>query len=308
MNAMDRAALTSTGQLVGIRIAGIDEPTNGASPGGATTCERYWHRYEESSVVEAHVRVTDLASGLTNEAVADLASLSWPDTFDVVTNADGQHLLVVIDDGNFFSSLLFDLQSTGEAAMQPIDGQLFRHAVFSPDGEQLLIAADRMNPNIFHDDPKLYATSSVAQPWRVLKGQDFVRHAAFSADGQRLVTIDCNGDAHVWNTDGSGDPIIVRTQENESPPMCGQGLPENTPSRQPRAFFSVDGSHLLTQLGDADVQRWPIRFDALSTSLEGGGYLCLTAQQREQFFGESLPVARAAYDQCMLDLGIDLAY
>ncbi|MFK8014354.1 MAG: caspase family protein [Gammaproteobacteria bacterium] len=308
MDAIDRATLTAAGQLVGFRVAHIDEPMDGSSPGGATTCAPYWDRFEESSVTETHVRLADLISGRSLEAVAKMSNMSWPDTFEVVTNIDGQYLLAVIDDGGFFSSLLFNLRSTEEATTQRISGQLFRHAAFSPDGEQLLIAADRMNPNIFHDDPKLYATSSVAQPWRVLKGQDFVRHAAFSSDGQSLVTIDCYGDAYVWNTDGSGDPIIVRTQGKDSPPICGPGLPDDTPSRQPRAFFSADGNHLFTQLGDADVQRWPIRFSALNTSLEGGGYLCLTAQQREQFFGESLTVARAAYDQCMLDLGIDLAY
>jgi len=313
LEAQDSATLTETGKLVGFQIVPKLDGVITTRPGEGSLCSRYWFENDASERQPDQIDVAmvthDLVTGNELAATATMPYAYWPDEFSVVASANDEHFFSVASDGNFYTGVLFDLTADNDLPPQTITGQLFRHAALSPDGKQLLIAADRMNPNIFHDDPKLYATTSLDQPWRVLGGQDFVRYAAFSADGQSLVTIDCQGHAYVWNTDGSGDPIVVRVQEEKDGAFCGPMHDyDSTPLEQaePRAWFSEDSNYLRTQIGDAEVQSWPIRFDALIPALKGGTYLCLTAQQREQFFSESLEVARAAYNDCMAELGIKL--
>src|SRR4029434_6213455 len=50
----------------------------------------------------------------------------------------------------------------------------------------------------------------------LLRGHgDLVHSAAWSPDGQRIVTASTDKTARVWNADGAGEPLILRGHEDQ---------------------------------------------------------------------------------------------
>ncbi len=106
---------------------------------------------------------------------------------------------------------------------------------FSPDGKLLLTACGSKSAQL-----RDAATGSVV---REFAHEDVVYHAAFSADGQYVVTSSNDGTARVWEVT-SGNPA--------APPMKHTG-------RVVWAQFSLDGSKLLTMRDRHYVQLWDWR-------------------------------------------------
>ncbi|MGK3997560.1 nSTAND1 domain-containing NTPase [Sorangium sp. So ce1024] len=74
----------------------------------------------------------------------------------------------------------------------------------------------------------------------VLSHPDLVMHADYSPDGRRIVTACADGTALVWNSDGSGEPIVLRGHRD----------------RVSSAAFSPDGKRIVTASWDNTVRVW----------------------------------------------------
>ncbi|MGK2925550.1 MAG: nSTAND1 domain-containing NTPase [Lysobacterales bacterium] len=243
----------------------------------------------------------------TLEEVAEEFDFPWglePDQFPVDVDTTGGHILAIATEGTFWTGVLFTLgHSTGmPATARQLEGTLLRDALFSPDGSQLLVISDRMNPNIIHADPRLIDTSTLAVV-RVLGGQRFVAHGEFSADGSRIVTADCYGESRVWNADGSGDPVIFNARDDDSEYLCGDDEGMYTTPALPKAWFSADSDYLYTQVAGEKPELHAIGFGLLSEQIRNRTFACLTPTQRVEFLAETPGTARAAYDHCMAALG-----
>jgi len=221
----------------------------------------------------------------------------------MVQTAAGK-ILFIVTNRIFWSLELFDLNSPADSR-KILNGFELNGAVLSPDGQQLLLMADTINPNIIHKDPVLYNTENLSKV-RDLTGQRFVRHGQFSYDGSRLVTTDCYGESRVWNTDGSGGPLIFNQRDPEkSKAMCGPKINDGDDVLEPKASFSKDGKYLFTQRHDETPQIHAIGFEVLSEQFLSRTYACLTIEQGEQFLMKSTHTARTDYDTCMAKLGYE---
>ncbi|WP_437307308.1 nSTAND1 domain-containing NTPase [Sorangium sp. So ce388] len=74
----------------------------------------------------------------------------------------------------------------------------------------------------------------------VLSHPDWVMHAAYSPDGERIVTACADGAARVWNADGTGTPVILRGHKD----------------RVSAAAFSPDGKRIVTASYDRTARVW----------------------------------------------------
>jgi WD40 repeat protein len=218
--------------------------------------------------------------------------------------AAGEKILVIATNRIFWSLALFDLNSPVDS-IKILNGYELNGVVLSPDGQQLLLMANTMNPNIIHKDPVLYNTENLSKV-RDLTGQRFVRHGQFSLDGRHLVTTDCYGESRVWNADGSGDPLIYNQRPPEKPKaMCGPKIEFAEDVLEPNATFSKDGKYLFTQRHDEAAEIHTIDFEMLSEQIIKRTFACLTIEQGEQFLMKSAQLARADYDACMAELGFE---
>jgi WD40 repeat protein len=228
-----------------------------------------------------------------------------PYEFPVYIDSGGKHALAVATDGNFWVAVLFDLGVEQASVVGQLEGALLREVVFSPDGRRLVVLNDRMNPNIIHADPRLFDTQDLSEI-RVLGGQRFVAQAAFSDDSSRLVTIDCYGETRLWNTDGSGDPIVFNPRGESSPYLCGDSEGMFVDALLPSAGFGPEGELLVIDQPDQPLAAQIVGFSALSEQLQGRTFACLNLEQREQFLAESAEQASDGYRACMAGLaGLD---
>jgi len=74
----------------------------------------------------------------------------------------------------------------------------------------------------------------------VIQERDVIRWIAASPDGKRLVIASEDGTARIWNTDGTGEPLVLRGHE----------------ARLKSAVFSPDGGRVLTASEDKTARIW----------------------------------------------------
>jgi WD40 repeat protein len=77
-------------------------------------------------------------------------------------------------------------------------------------------------------------------PRSTLRHEGFVRSAAWSPDGKRIVTASDDNIARVWNADGQGDPIVLKGHEGT---VCS-------------AAWSPDGKCIVTASDDNTARVW----------------------------------------------------
>lgn len=127
------------------------------------------------------------------------------------------------------------------------------HAVWSPDGRWIVAIAE-----------------NVAYLWRadgrgdavVLKGhKNTLTSAAFSQDGQRIVTASRDNTARVWRIDGNGEPVVLEGHEN--------GVTS--------AWFSPDGQRIATASRDGTVRVWRASGSGETVVLRGHDHWVLSA-------------------------------
>ena len=115
-----------------------------------------------------------------------------------------------------------------------------------------------------------------------LKGhRDEVYSAAFSPQGDRLVTASADGTVRVWNADTSH--ALYKLQVGE-------------PVRIAR--FSPDAAYLLTGSESGAVQLWRVTRALLKRYLESASSACLTVEQRCLYLDERQSTARSKVAEC----------
>jgi serine/threonine protein kinase/WD40 repeat protein len=172
-----------------------------------------------------------------------VAPVIEPDGIEVTRfSPDGQRLLLI----GRTQGRVWDIQ-TGRAVSPPISGQGASGVTdgdFSPDGLRVVTASGADESARVWD----VATGKPVTPR--FKHPQAVRHAAFSPDGQRVVTVCADGAARVWNA-SSGQSVTP-------------GLHHDRDVVEAR--FSADGAQLITR-SDEEVRVWDLTSLPLVTSV-----------------------------------------
>jgi predicted negative regulator of RcsB-dependent stress response len=145
-------------------------------------------------------------------------------------------------------------------AMKPISR--VHHVDFSHDGQRLIIEYDNCT--------KLWAVSN-GQLLQTFQGDDI--HAAFSPDGQQIVTISDDHTAKLWSV--SNGQLLHTFQGHD-------GLVTH-------AAFSPDGQQLVTASDDNTAKLWDINLQHWIDFARQTVPRRLSTQQRQQFFLPPLP-------------------
>jgi WD40 repeat protein len=116
----------------------------------------------------------------------------------------------------------------------------------------------------------------------VLQHNAQVGSAAFSPDGERIVSTVVDGTALVWDADGSGEPLILSGHDG----------------RLTRASFSPDGTRIVTAATDGTARVWLYTADRLKQVIASRTRGCLDPTFRESYLDESPAAARRAFERC----------
>jgi WD40 repeat protein/tetratricopeptide (TPR) repeat protein len=229
--------------------------------------------------VDRAVRVWDASNG---EAAG--LSLRHPETVsDAVFSPDGRYVLTICDDG---AARLWDYR-TAEEILPPLrHGEPIRYAAFTPAGDRVLTLSGQVvrlwdvtagsplsavrspqsgkdqsgvEMEVFSPDGKrsLRVTATSVRVWDTQKNEAIVTlphrnkltAAAFSADGQRLLTL-----THQLN----GDEMEghVRVWESMTGRLIGDVLAH--PRSVLEASLSADGKRVLTACQDGKARLWDV--------------------------------------------------
>jgi WD40 repeat protein len=167
------------------------------------------------------------------------------------------------------------VRSTGSVATSAMvlsgHGATVRHLSYSSDGARL-------------------RTTSADGTWRIWNarsGEELERgkadggFAAFSADGENLVTVTADG-ARVLSLAKRSAPVLVRG--HEAPVVA--------------AALSPDGRRLVTAATNGIVRVWTIDWHELIARLRGSTVGCLTSDQRAELLEESASKAALRAADC----------
>src|SRR5262249_4240089 len=154
-----------------------------------------------------------------------------------------------------------------------------------------------------------------------------VSSAAFSPDGQRIVTASQDKTARVWNADGTGEPLVLRGHEGWVVSAAfspdGQRIVTASEDKTARvwkadgtgeplvlrghegwvasAAFSSDGQRIVTTSDDKTARVWtnltPLR-GADDPKLWTATPYCMSIERRIKLLNVSEATARAAQQAC----------
>jgi dipeptidyl aminopeptidase/acylaminoacyl peptidase len=120
----------------------------------------------------------------------------------------------------------------------------------------------------------------------VLRGHEgWVNSAAWSPDGERIVTASWDKTARVWKANGTGEPLVLRGHEGSV----------NS------AAWSPDGERIVTTSEDKTARVWSDVTPLLSADdprLWRATRYCLSIARRTQLLSVSEATARADQEAC----------
>lgn len=151
-------------------------------------------------------------------------------------------------------------------------GGRIEFVAFSPLGNRLAISNGGPTMRVWS-----LTTNRSVRLWH----EGNIRSVAFSADGDRVVSVAEDGSARAWRTEADSDPLIVW---HEGPVRS--------------VAFSPNGEFIVTASDDRTASLWWLSGESLTRELRAATRLCLDADFLERFLGFDRDAAQAKYEAC----------
>ncbi|WP_170319891.1 protein kinase domain-containing protein [Polyangium spumosum] len=142
---------------------------------------------------------------------------------------DGARVVTASFDG---TARIWFADGSGEPLVLRGHGDMVNTARMSPDGRRVVTASDDRTSRVWSADD--------GRELLVLRHETEVQSAAWSPDGERIVTASLDGVARVWNTNGKGEPTLLRGHSD----------------MVVAASFHPDGTRIATAGRDRTVRVW----------------------------------------------------
>ena len=204
----------------------------------------------------------------TGEQVAVLAGHEGP-LYHAEFSPDAQCILTTSDDN---TARLWKIDIPTHLAMFSGHEDRLYHAEFSPDGKRILTAAGIGTYPEY--DEYYWPSDKTARLWdantgkelMVLRGHDaLVNHAAFSPNGQYVVTASDDTTARLWDVK-TGQELILLTGHN---------------TEVVHAEFSPDSKYVATASRYGSVCLWKVESGELAAVLNGNKYVAFSPDGRK---------------------------